>query len=99
MQVQRGHGSSGQALREIVTKIRLVTLDWIIYIWFAPPDPENGSGDCPLFCKLCRTEPNEKTTKPRTFMPGNFKPREFVAHRPPVSQPHLRIVRQLATSR
>ena len=38
---------------------------------FAPPDPGNGSGDCPLFCKLCRTEVNEKTTKPRTFSPGN----------------------------
>ena len=43
---------------------------------FAPPDPGNGSGDCPLFCKLCRTEVNEKTTKPRTFSPGNFQSRE-----------------------
>ena len=34
-------------------------------MWVAPPDPENGSSDCPLFGKLCRTEVNEKTIRTR----------------------------------
>jgi hypothetical protein len=34
-------------------------------------DPGNTSRDCPLFCVFDRTEVNEKTTRPRTYSPGN----------------------------
>jgi hypothetical protein len=41
-------------------------------------DPGNTSRDCPLFCVFGRTEVNEKTTRPRTYSPGNWDMRERV---------------------
>ena len=39
-------------------------------------DPEKVSRDCMLFCVFCRTEVYEKTARPGTFSPGNFKLRQ-----------------------
>ena len=71
--IPRGNGQRDLAGAAAEGKqLQLATSAIACHMRFAPPDPGNGSGDCPLFCKLCRTEVNEKTTKPRTFSPGNI---------------------------